>query len=340
MKTVDSTLLAHKAQAATTLTDLLLVGPLPDDSYRGFTLLDVDVTFAPAVSLGSITFKARTGMEMSALQSANDGSVTNAEANTLQPVAGFELEGITQEQIDAGALDKVKFRVFRVNYNDLTAGRCEIVAGGTIGEVKQKVGGLTVLELRSLWQQLMQLTLLGLTSLTCRAKFGSQPYGSAGPDPDAFEEEFPCGYDLTPEWVSGTVTDVGAETTLQFADSSLTGTSFAADYFAPGLVRFLTGDNAGQSVEVDSYDVGSGVIELRFETVNPIQNGDTFEIRRHCTKRWTGHNSCETFWGTDKTLHFRGEPWIPVGQASQLTVPGAGTPQGIGGSNTSSVGSA
>lgn len=332
MKTIDATLLTHKAQPSTTLTDLLLIGPLADDSYRGLTTLDQNVTFTPSVPIGPITFYARTGMEMSALQSGNDLGVNNAEAQTLIPVATFELEGITQQQIDSGALDKSRFVVLRVNYNDLTTGRSEVVAGGTIGEVRQKNGGLTIMELRSLTQLLKQLNLIQLTSLRCRARFGSQPIGTGG---GAVEEEFPCGFDTSSLWVAGEVESVGTDIYRQFIDgTNLVDSGFDADYFAPGMVEFLTGDNAGQQVEVDAYDYTSGVVTLRFETVSPISAGDTFRIRRHCSKRFTGHNSCDTFWGADKTLHFRGEPWIPVGQAARLTVPGAG----VSTSGTNTVG--
>lgn len=330
MKTIDATLLAHKALSGTTLTDLLLIGPLDDDSYRGLTLLDKDVTFAPSVLIGDITFRARTGFEMSALESTNDMGVGNAEGMTLPPIAGFQIEGITQAQIDAGALDKVRFVVLRVNYTDLTAGRSEVIHGGTIGEMKLKVGGLAVIELRSLSQQLRQRSIVELDSLTCRARFGSQPLGSSA---GGLQERFPCGFDAESEWISGTVTSVGSETDTQFADTSLVQ---AADYFAPGKVVWDTGNNTGQMVEVDAF--GSTVVELKFPTVSPIQVGDTYRIRRQCSKRWTGHNSCDTFFGAEKVNHFRGEPHIPIGQTSSIGVPGAGTPTGLGGGGrTSSV---
>jgi uncharacterized phage protein (TIGR02218 family) len=328
MKSIDSVLLAHKAQPSTTLTDLLLVGPLADDSYRGFTMLDQDVVFTPSVSIGATTFKARTGFQMSALQSSSDLSVDNAEAESLYPVAGFEAEGFTQAQIDAGALDKVRFVVLRVNYNDLTTGRAEVIAGGTIGEVRTKFGQMTILELRSLSQQLKQM--IGqLDSITCRARFGSQAVLDS--NGEGIVERFPCGYDLSVEWVDGTVTDQGAETDQEFTDDLLTGSSYDADYFAPGMVEFLTGDNAGQMVEVDGYDVTTGQVTLKFPTVSPIQTGDTYRIRRHCSKNWTGHNSCETFFGSEKPLHFRGEPHIPVGDAGALNAPGASLARGAGG---------
>lgn len=325
MKTIDATLLSHKARSATTLTDLLLVGPLEDSSYRGFTELDKDVPYTPSVSIGEITFKSRTAFEMSALESTNDMGVGNAEAESLQPIEGHFFEGFTQAQIDAGALDKVRFVVLRIDYTNLS-GQSEVISGGTIGEVRLKVGGMTVLELRSLSQQLRQKSIVELDSLTCRARFGSQPLGSGGGE---IQERFPCEFDAEATWVSGTVTSVGAETDIQFADTSLVQ---ADDYFAPGKVVWDSGDNVGQMVEVETF--ASTVVELKFPTVSPIQVGDTYRIRRQCTKRWTGHNSCETFWAANKTLHFRGEPHIPVGQSGSLSVPGAGTPTGIGGGST------
>lgn len=315
MKLTDATLQAHKGQSSTTLTDLLLVGPLPDDSYRGFTLLDVDVPYNDGNGL--VTYKARTGFESSAMQASSDLGVDNAEATTLSTIAGFPLEGFTQAQVDAGDLDKTPFVVYQVNYKDLTAGRHEIMGGGTIGEQRTKFGQFTVLELRSLSQQAKQ-TIGELDSLTCRAKFGSMPIGTGG---GVVEERFPCGFDISGEWVSGEVEAVGDETDREFTDA--TALTQVADWFAPGVVEWLTGANAGQQCEVESFALG-GDVTLQFPTVNPILLGDTYRIRRDCSKRKTGHNSCkDTFWLTDWNLHFRGENAIPVAEAGKLMAPGA-----------------
>ena len=56
---------------------------------------------------------------------------------------------------------------------------------------------------------------------------------------------------------------------------------------------------------------------------NPIGVNDTGRIRRDCTRKYSSHNSCETYWGTDKGLHFRGEPHLQPGDPVQ--VPGAET---------------
>lgn len=319
MKTIPAQLLTHKAQSSTTLTDLLLVGPLPDATYRGFTLLDIDVPYNDGN--GSVTYKARTGFDMSALVSTADLGVDNAEATTLAPLVTYETEGFTQAQIDSGALDKTPFVIYRVNYKDLTTGRHEIVAGGTIGEMRSKHGQVTVLELRSLSQQLKQ-SIVELDSLTCRAIFGSQPLGTGG---GVVEQRFPCGFDIAAEWVAGEVTSVsGSEPDLEFTDTAL---AQAANYFAPGVVEMLTGANAGQTREIESF--GSGIITMLFPFVNAVEVGDTFRIRRDCSKRKSGHNSCkDTFWLTDWSLHFRGEPAIPVSETAKLNSPGAATSAG------------
>lgn len=315
-KTIPAELVAHKAQTTIKTCRLLLVGPLPDATYRGFASLDRNVTYDPNSGVGPQVFRARTGIEVTALVATNTLGVDNGEARTLAPIETFEFEGFTQAQIDAGDLDKVPFVLYEVNADDLTPGRHEIMAGGTIGEQRQKFGQLTVLELRSLSQQLKQ-TIGELDSLNCRAPFGSQPG----------EVRFPCGFDLTAEWIAGEVTSVAVgESDRVFTDTALLQ---ADDYFSPGVVEWLTGANAGQETEIEAF--AAGVVDLKFPTVQAIAIGDTFRIRRECTKRASGHNSCRTFYDTEWVLHFRGEPHIPIGDTDKLNTPGAGTAQaGLG----------
>lgn len=313
MKTIPIALRNHKAQNSTTLTELCKVGPLPDGTFRGFSALDRDVEYNDGDGL--LTYIARTGLQMSAIVATADLGVDNAEAQNLYPLASYPLEGFTQTEIDAGVLDKTPFVVYLVNYEDLSMGH-EVRGSGTIGEQKVKNGQVTVLELRSLSQQFKQ-TIGELDSLTCRAKFGSQSVQNS--NGDAVIERFPCGYDLDAEWVNATVTSVGAETDREFVAASLNQTN---DYFAPGVVQWLTGDNAGQVREVEVFGYSS--VDLQFPTSNPISIGDTFRIRRDCTKRHTGHNSCQTFFASNWVLHFRGEPHIPVADTGNINSPGAG----------------
>lgn len=311
MKQIPTALAAHKALPATTLTDLIQIGPLADGTYRGLTMLDRNVVYAGGVHPitlepldQELTFYARTGFDSSAFAAQADTGVDNAEITTLPPVPLFQVEGITQEQVDEGALDKVSFIRYRVNYQALDQGH-EIVFSGTIGEVRFKSGAATILETRSISNQLKQ-SVCELDSLLCRVRrFGSQ-YG---------EERFPCLYDVEQEWVLGTVTGV-SEIDRVFS----TGLAYPDDQFSPGIVEFLTGANAGSRVEIESFIDGD--VTLLYPTTRPIVDGDTYRIRRDCTRAHEGHNSCQTFFGEQWVNHFRGEPHMPIGDAAALMTPG------------------
>lgn len=317
-RTVPPALQAYMQGNGLAMCKLVKIGPLQDGTFRYLAMLDRAVAYDDGD--GEATYIARTGAQMSAFVSSADMGVDNAEMDSLPPVDAFPLEGVTAAQIQAGDLDKVPYVVYCMCYEDPSLGHF-IWAGGTIGEQRIKGTSLINLEQRSLSNQLKQI--IGeVDSTTCRAKFGSQPIGS-GAD---VEERFPCGYDLAAEWVAGTVTGEAVEPDIAFADSSLLQ---AADYFAPGLVEWLTGTNAGIETEVEAF--AGGVVSLAYPTPQPIEVGDTFRIRRQCTKAWTGHNSCDTFWQDEKPLHFRGEPHIPIGDGGSLNSPGAGTPGPING---------
>lgn len=307
-KTIPAMLLAHKALPATTLCALMKVGPLPSGAYIAMTSLDRDVTYDDGT--GALVYRASTGMQLSTLSSTNDLSVDNAETQSLAPV--YPVEGVTVAMVDNGDLDGCEMTAYQVNYADLSMGH-EILFNGPIGEVRIVEGGLITFENRSWSQLLKQNSVCELDSLTCRVKrFGSQ----------IGDERFPCKYSIAGEWVDGEVTAVGTETVREFTDSAL---AQAADYFAPGLVEWLTGSNAGQHREIEGF--GAGAVTLQFTTRHPITVGDTFRIRRDCSRQWSGHNSCETY---GNRPNFRGEPFIPVADTTGLFVPGAAAAGGSG----------
>jgi hypothetical protein len=185
-------------------------------------------------------------------------------------------------------------------------------------------------ELRS-WSQLFDQTgIISQTCIDCRTKhFGSQ---------EGEEREW-CGFDLAYEWVPFTVTDVGAESVREFYADGLLEGDYPAEagegYFAPGLVRWTDGDNAGASVEVESFiggDSGSdGYVSLRFTTREPIQIGDAGEIRRECTRKASGHNSCRTYFVDQWGAHFNGEQNINIGDTPANSIPGVNSTTSTGG---------
>lgn len=311
MKTISIALQNHLALPVTTTCFLQKIGPISSSGeVIAMTSLDRDVVYDDGD--GPVTYYASTGTQLSNLSASNDLTVDNGESQTLIPI--FPVEGITTDMVDSGELDGVEYVVYKVNFQDLSMGH-EVMANGQIGNVRMVPGGFITFENRSWSQLLQQNSVCEVDSLTCRVKrFGSQPG----------EERFPCNYDITPEWVFGvTVTGVGSDTIREFSASSLMQPD---NYFAPGLVVWRSGDNVGQSKEIEDFqnDSSGSDITLLFTVRNPIQIGDTFDIRRDCTRKWEGHNSCQTY---NNRQWFRGEPFIPVSDTVGLLVPGASASQ-------------
>lgn len=303
------------------LTTCFLLRITPADSrYPGYgvTSLDRDVSYDDGD--GALTYLAAVGMEPAAMVFSQDLSVDNSESHSLLPE--FDVP-ISEADIRAGAYDFARGRLMQVNFEDLTMGHVTLWEG-TIGEVSMRSDGLSfVTELRGLAAQLKQ-SLCEKDSLTCRATFGSGAFGSGAET----EERFPCGFDASALWASATVSAVTDEVTLAF---TVTPFAMDADELSPGLVSFLTGENAGRTYEIDSNTSG-GKLTLQFEADYPIGVGDTLEYRRDCNKQARDEDKgCRFFFGDDWVLHFRGEPDIPIGDAGQLEVPGASSSPGRGG---------
>lgn len=295
MKSIPVALQSHKALPVTTLCRLLKI-VCKDGTVLGFTSLDIDVDYDDLSDTGgAVTYRSAQGFTASRIASAAGTGVDNADLNGI--VADTDALGITEEQIRAGKLDYADGWCYEVNYLDLTAGRHEVIGRGKLGEVTMR-GEAFKAEFRSLSQILRQNT-TQLTSLTCRTTYGSTQ----------------CGATLS--WDAVTVTAVSiAEPDRIFTDSARLE---AADYYVPGVARWLTGDNAGAEVEVEQNT--AGVFTLARPLYFPIQIGDTAEVRIDCPKTVAG---CKDSRRNQFPNNFRGEHLIPVDRADELLTPGAG----------------
>ena len=307
-RTIPIALQAHQDQTATTMCGLLRIGPVDGPAF-GYSSTNRAIEYDDGDGL--IAYAVMSGFDQSAIVSTSTTEVDNAEARILLLTGG----SVTEAMALAGYLDGAQFTVYAVNYASLSDGH-EVVQHGYLGKPKiGKGGGTLTLELRSLLDLLRQ-TPWEKWQRRCRVKvFGSQPG----------DERFPCNFVLAPEWVTGVaVTSVGVESDRTFTASSL---AQAADYFAPGMWLWTTGPNAGKSYEIESFGLG-GVITLRFATDYPITAGDDGDVRRDCTRNWSGQNSCDTF---SNRPNFRGEPKMRPADALATQIPGAQASPGNGG---------
>jgi uncharacterized phage protein (TIGR02218 family) len=299
-------------QDATTLCTLVKVTP-KDTTYPayGAALLDVAVVYDDGD--GELTYSPVIGAQPSALMYAADLSVDGGNTDNLLPE--FDVP-VSEADLASGVYDFSTFTMMLVDYKNLSAGHV-LLLRGTLGRITINDDGLSfVNEMRGLSQALKQ-TITEKWSLGCRATFGSRAeHDSSG---DGVVERYPCNFPVDTLWESGTVVSVGFESNRQFIPSALSP-SYGG---VPGMVRWITGANAGRSYEVESFD--SDGIGLTFPAMFPIQVGDDFEFRDDCPK------TVEACKARNNWPNFRGEPNIPVADAGQIAAPGASAGVGTGG---------
>lgn len=325
MRNIPAALQTHLDSGATTLTYLMRIDPAqPGFASVGITMGNTLITYDDGD--GDLDYDPAIGMVPATLSFSSEMDVDNSQQQHLVPE--FDLP-ISEADLVSGAYDFARFRVYLVNYEDLGAGHINIT-DGQLGRMTVQDGLAFTSELTAKSKELKQ-SIVEKDSLTCRAIFGSQPIGTGG---GVVEQRFPCGFDAESIYVAATVTSVGFETNRTFTASSL---GQATNYFVPGMLRWVAGANAGRSYEVEGFTSG-GLINLAFETMFPVQIGDTFEIRQDCTKWKDGDRGCKYHFGEpDWKLHYRGEPLIPVQDSDQLNTPGATVGAGLGGSTSSST---
>lgn len=270
MKARSVALTGHHAQDCTTRAWCWRV-TRKDAQVFGFTSHDIDIPF------GGLTYAAATGITPSAVESKADTSVSNME------VAGMlDSASITEADLLAGLWDGASVQIFEVNYQDLSMGAMNL-SSGTLGAVSAGRVGFQA-ELRGLAQKLQQ-PIGRVFSAACAASLGDAE----------------CKVNLVSFTSVATVT--AAAGPRDFTASAL---GQAADYFGAGLVNWLTGANAGRSMEVRDFASG-GIFTLVLPMAGNISVGDTFEAVAGCRKR--AITDCKTKFSN--IVNFRGHPYVP-----------------------------
>lgn len=300
---------------ASTLTHILKITPVrPGFSAYGVSGTNRDIVYDDGD--GAITYSAAIGVVPSNLQSVPNLSVDNADFQHLIPE--FDVP-ITEEDIRAGVYDYAEFTLMLVDYENLAGGHA-VVHHGNLGQLRIKDGLSYWNELFGLSKQLKQ-TVVARYSRTCPAIFGSQPPGTPGA---IVTEEKYCGFDAEALFEPFEVSAVGDEPTVEFTDALLPWDSDGpeADIYHRGMVRWTSGLNAGREYEIEGNTTG-GTVSTMFAMDYPAQVGDQGLIRRGCNKvARDAVRGCEHWFSTLWTVHFRGQPDIPLGDALSNAAPG------------------
>lgn len=312
-RTVPSALQAHLDSGATTMALIMRIEPvMPGFSPVGCTTLDRDIVYDDG--RGELTYHAVVGYTPSSLQATASMGVDNSEGQHLLPMVDM---GIDEKELASGAWDYANFWIMWVNYEDLSMGHVAITRG-QLGQVRIENGITFWTEPTSLVKQL-KVPIVKKSSRLCRAIFGSQYPGTPGAE---VLEIQPCTRDFTDLWVGGTVSAVGLENSRTFTASGLSGNFF------PGMVKWLTGDNAGQQIDVETQTTTT-TISLAKDCIYPIQIGDTFQIRPDCTKWKDGVNGCKQHHGDQWVFWYRGEPHLKPQDSDSALTPGAAIGPGV-----------
>lgn len=299
-----------------------LLASLQSRCYSVCRLIKITPVNGPAFGVGSIseavpyndghgliTYCARYGFDASAIAASAGTAIDNAEITALLGVPdSFDAWGITTEMIETGYLDGAAFIHYLVDYNNLGTGKHAELHSGKLGQIRLPKFGICVVECRDRMQQLAQLSMCVRDSINCRNQLGVNANGVG------------CFVDVEALWVDFEVTSV-VEADLEFASTDLTA---GDDTYFPGKVEWVTGDNVGRPVEVDSFlSVGGvGVVTLASTTRSLIQIGDTGRIRADCTKIRDGARGCKFY---EQMKNYDGELDTPEAESRTAQSPKGST---------------
>ncbi len=282
MKSVPGALLAIYQSDASQLARCVEITRTDAEVFR-FTDHDRDL------AVDGQTYTTAPGFDGSALTNRAGLQVDNVEARSILDAAA-----ITEDDLRAGVWDHAAIRIFAVSWADPSLGRMRLLRGW-LGEVTVE-GGAFKAEIRGLANAL-NTSIGSLVMPSCDAELGDAR----------------CGVDLTDYSIAlATVTAVTSrrvfDSDVALATVRLTPTTTGApplDYFAGGLLTWLSGANAGRRMEVRSNEA-DGTIALQLYMASAVTAGDTFSIRAGCTK---GIADCRTRYGN--VINFRGWPYLP-----------------------------
>lgn len=237
-----------------------------------------------------VTYKADTGIVPASSRSSSD---TGADT---QEILGIIRDGSFDDlEVLAGKFDYAEIEVFACNWADVSMGK-RILHAGRLGQVQLATKTFEA-NVKS-WSGHGGVKALNVVQATCKVKrLGDTRCGVVLPEnPGAVDS----------------VTD-----RRTFVDASLAGETATGgvDYYAYGLLTWLTGLNAGLEVPIRSYNTATGSFVLVHAMRSDIQVGDTFQVSPGCNRTF---ETCRDKFAN--SFRFDGFPFVP-GNDLVLKVP-------------------
>jgi uncharacterized phage protein (TIGR02218 family) len=283
MENLDADFLAHLKSGATTTCRCWKV-ERNDGVVLGFTDHDRNIVF------DKTTFLAGTGLDASALQTANGLSVDNTEAT-----GALSSDGISEADLVAGKYDGANVSIYLVNWQSFN--ERHLIFKGFFGEITHGKSGFAV-ELRGLSEKLNRS--MGRNyQKNCSAILG----GSS------------CRFDLNAPNARVKVSVRRIEdATVIFMDDLPT---FSDDWFTHGILEFTSGENKGQKLNVlgDRSVNNERRVVVNQELPFAVTHGDQVRLTVGCDKAL---KTCGDKF--QNVANFQGFPYIP-GEDWMMSVP-------------------
>lgn len=240
-----------------------------DGIAMGFTSHDRDL------QLDGMIYRATPGIAPSAIQLSG-----GLAADSMDIHGALAAEAITEADLNAGRYDGARVSLFLVNWETPDTGRLPLMRG-VLGSVTH--GGTSFsAELKGPAESLDQPA-LELLSAECRAHLGDRR----------------CRVDLTGHTRRVRLIEITGEKTLR-----LDSVEPAANTYAYGRIRFLSGPNSGLAVDV--MESSGPLIDLAEAPPYACAAGDMVELTEGCDKRFA---TCRTRFSNG--ANFQGEPHVP-----------------------------
>ena len=274
MKALPEGLQAHLDSGATTLCWCWRLSRRDGVTF-GFTDHDCDLTF------DGTTFEATAGFSASEIKDSVGLSVDNLEVESA-----ITSNRLSEVDLAAGLYDDARVEIFRVNWN--APEQRVLMRAGSLGEVSRS-GTVFRAEVRGLAHYLQQPN-GRLFQYQCDADLGDAR----------------CGVDLASDAYRGigNVLELVSPRGLRIEG----GATFADGWCSRGLLRFVSGDNAGQAFEIRTHRLRDDAVEIELwqEPARPVAVGDEVELTAGCDKQLA---TCRDKFAN--VTNFRGFPHMP-----------------------------